>query len=232
VQEVNRLKSEFVETVSHELRTPLTFIRAYVELMLEGNLGEIAPAVKEKLKLISQKTYAVIRLVEDIVSLQKAESGYLTFVIISPEELINYAVQSASASAAEFGLKIISEVSPNLPVIRADIDRISQVFDNLTGNAIKFSRPDGEIKIRAVLDLNMIKFSVQDHGTGIPPDELNRVFERFYQVKRSGSSQDRYKGSGLGLAIVKQIVEAHAGKVGVESELGQGSTFYFWLPTL
>jgi K+-sensing histidine kinase KdpD len=229
VQEVNRLKSEFVETVSHELRTPLTFIRAYVELIIEGNLGEIAPTVQEKLQLLSQKTYAAIRLVEDIVSLQKVESGYLNLTEVPPLEIVNYTVQTATASAAEHNLKIAAKVAPNLPMIRVDIDRISQVFDNLVGNAIRYSRPGTEIKLQAELDEDKIKFSVQDQGPGIPADQLKKIFERFYQVQRQNNAGG-YKGSGLGLAIVKQIIEAHQGKLGVESSLGEGSTFYFWLP--
>ncbi len=229
IQEVNRLKSEFVEHVSHELRTPLTFIRAYVELILEGGLGEISRNVREKLDFISQKTYTVIRLVEDIVSLQKVESGYLTTTLVAPSELISQALQGAMASAAQHGLKIISESYPDLPEVQADIDRIGQVFDNLIGNAIKFSQPGSEIKLRAELDGNAIKFSVQDCGLGIPPEAVSRIFDKFYQVKRPRST-DRYKGSGLGLSIVKQIIEAHHGQVAVVSDLGKGSTFSFWLP--
>lgn len=229
VQEVNRLKSDFVEHVSHELRTPLTFIRAYVELILEGVLGEIPQGVREKLNFISQKTFAVIRLVEDIVSLQKLESGYLALTLVSPAELINQALQGAMASAAQHGLKIISESYPDLPAVQADIDRIGQVFDNLVGNAIKYSQTGSEIKLRAELDGEAIKFSVQDRGLGIPPEAVNKIFDKFYQVKRPHST-DRYKGSGLGLAIVKQIIEAHRGKVAVTSDLGKGSIFSFWLP--
>lgn len=229
IQDVNRLKSEFVEHVSHELRTPLTFMRAYVELILEGGLGEISQNVREKLNFISQKIYAVIRLVEDIVSLQKVESGYLTMTLINPSELVNQALQGATASAAQHDLKIISESYPDLPGVQADIDRIGQVFDNLIGNAIKFSQPGSEIKLSAELDGNAIKFSVQDCGPGIPPEAVSRIFDKFYQVKRPRST-DRYKGSGLGLSIVKQIVEAHHGQVAVVSDLGKGSTFFFWLP--
>jgi signal transduction histidine kinase len=109
-----------------------------------------------------------------------------------------------------------------------DTDRIGQVFDNLVGNAIKFSQPGSEIKLGAALEGDMVKFSVRDHGVGIPADALTKVFEKFYQVARPTSR--RYKGSGLGLAIVKQIVEAHQGRVHVESIPNQGSTFFFWLP--
>ncbi len=228
VQETNRLKSEFVQNVSHELRTPLTFVRAYLELILEGGLGEVSRAMREKLEFISQKTYAVIRLVEDIVSLQKVESGNLRLALISPNELMTQAIHGAAASAAESEIKIISDSEPDLPLLRVDVDRIGQVFDNLVGNAIKFSRLGSEIKISAELEGDTVKFSVQDHGVGIPPEALDKVFEKFYQVAHPNTR--RYKGSGLGLAIVKQIVEAHQGRVNVESTPNQGSTFFFWLP--
>lgn len=229
VQETNRLKSEFVQNVSHELRTPLTFIRAYIELILEGELGDLSPLMKEKLEFISQKTFSVIRLVEDIVSLQKVESGHLRFELINPDQLINQAVQSATATAAKFNINLVTATTADLPPLRVDVDRVGQVFDNLIGNAIKFSRPDSEIKIGAELEGETIKFSVQDYGAGIPSEAVNRVFEKFYQAGRPVGSR-QYKGSGLGLAIVKQIVEAHQGRVAVESQLNQGSTFYFWLP--
>lgn len=229
VQEANRLKSEFVQNVSHELRTPLTFIRAYIELILEGGLGEVSPIMREKLEFISQKTFAVIRLVEDIVSLQKVESGNLRFDLVSPQQLITQAIQGASASAAESHIKLVAEYAPDLPPLQVDVDRIGQIFDNLIGNAIKFSQMGSEIKIVAVLEGETIKFSVQDQGSGIPAEALPKIFDKFYQVGHPAGIR-RYKGSGLGLAIVKQIVEAHQGEVAVESQLNQGSTFSFWLP--
>ncbi|MBI1878863.1 MAG: GAF domain-containing protein [Chloroflexi bacterium] len=229
VQETNRLKSEFVQNVSHELRTPLTFVRAYLELILEGGLGEVPSAMQEKLELISQKTYAVIRLVEDIVSLQKVESGNLSFTPVTPKELMILAIQGATASADQSEIKLITESAPDLPLVQVDIDRIGQVFDNLIGNAIKFSQPGSQIKIGAELDGDAIKFSVQDQGAGIPPEALNKVFDKFYQAARPSGAR-RYKGSGLGLAIVKQIIEAHQGQISVESKLNQGTTFFFWLP--
>jgi GAF domain-containing protein len=123
VQDTNRLKSEFVQTVSHELRTPLTFVRAYLELILEGGLGEVSPLMQEKLEFISQKTYAVIRLVEDIVSLQKVESGTLSFTPITPKELMNLAIQGATASAAESEIKLVVESEPDLPLVQTESDR-------------------------------------------------------------------------------------------------------------
>jgi GAF domain-containing protein len=227
VEDANRLKSEFVQNVSHELRTPLTFIKAYVELILEGSLGKIPRKVRAKLQVISQKADAVTRLVEDIVSLQRIEAGTLRLEAIGIHELITRAQELASASAAEHNIEIVSNSRPDLPKVWVDVDRMGQVFDNLVGNALKFSPVGSKINISAELDDGKVKFSVQDYGIGIPPDKLDKVFERFYQV--DGSTTRRHGGAGLGLTIVKQIIEAHGGYITVESELDKGTTFSFWL---
>ncbi len=229
VQEANRLKAEFVQQVSHELRTPLTFIRAYLDLILEGSLGEINEALKAKVQLLAQKSHSIIRLVEDLVSLEKMELANLQYQNTTPDDLINQAILVASAGVAEYGLQLVADTAPNLPPLRVDVDRIGQVFDNLIGNALKFSPAGSTITLKAKLDETLIKFSVQDQGAGIPAESLPRIFERFYQAGRPANTQ-RYKGSGLGLAIVKQIIEAHGGRVALESEFGRGSTFSFWLP--
>jgi signal transduction histidine kinase len=228
VQEANRLRAEFVQNVSHELRTPLTFVVAYIELIREGSLGQVPPEVRDKLDIISQKTRAITRLVEDVMSLQKVEAGNLKFELVSPYELVTSAGYGAIASAAEHNIEIISNSSPDLPAVRVDVDRIGQVFDNLVGNALKFSPNGSKINIAAEQADDFIKFSVQDYGIGIPVDKLDKVFERFYQV--DGSTTRRYRGAGLGLAIVKQIIEAHGGRVMVESELNKSTTFSFFLP--
>lgn len=228
VEEAHQLKTEFVENVSHELRIPLTFINAYVALILEGSLGEIAPTVREKLEVISQKTEAIIHLVEDLVSLQKIEAGHLNLEFISAHELITQVSEVAKASAAEHNITIVVNSSPDLPRLRVDVYRLGQVFDNLVGNALKFSPAGGKIIITARAAGNRVNFSVQDYGIGIPADKLKKVFDRFYQIDNAAMRQ--YGGAGLGLTIVKQIVEAHGGQIAVVSEVNKGTTFSFWLP--
>jgi signal transduction histidine kinase len=137
-------------------------------------------------------------------------------------------VQWATASAAEHNVEIIANSSPSLPNIRVDIDRLGQVFDNLVGNALKFSPTGGKIYITAKQECNQIEFSVKDTGVGIPPEKLDKIFERFYQINRDTFQE--YSGAGLGLTIVKQIIEAHQGHISVESQPNQGTTFSFWLP--
>ncbi len=228
VAEANRLKSEFVQNISHELRTPLTFILSYVELILEGTLGDIPPVIREKLEIVSQKSQVTTRLVNDIISLQKIEAGNLQLSLMSPAELVERATHGAVANASEYGIDIVSTYEPDLPPVQVDVDRIGQVFDNLVTNALKFSPADSVIRINAAATGEHIVFSVQDQGIGIPADKLDKVFDRFYQV--DGSTTRRYGGAGLGLAIIKQIVEVHNGEIKVDSTVGEGTTFTFWLP--
>ncbi len=228
VAEANRLKSEFVQNVSHELRTPLTFILSYIELMLEGVLGDIPDTIHEKLVIVAQKTQTITRLVEDIISLQKVETGNLQRQLVSPHEIITRATHGAVARAEQYGITITSSSSSKLPTVYIDIDRISQVFDNLVANALKFSQSGSVIQITAEQDKEMIKFSVKDQGIGIPEDKLGKIFDRFYQV--DGSTTRRYSGAGLGLAIIKQIIEVHGGRITVSSVVEEGTTFTFWLP--
>ncbi|MCB0155203.1 MAG: GAF domain-containing protein, partial [Anaerolineae bacterium] len=226
--EANQLKSEFVQNVSHELRTPLTFIISYIELMLEGSLGEIPPLIRDKLEIVSQKTQTIVRLVEDIISLQKIEAGNLQLKLVSPREVITRAMRGAVANADQVGITISSRIAPKLPKLYIDIDRIEQVFDNLVANALKFSPSGSTIHLAAELEEDRVKFSIRDEGIGIPAHKLDKIFDRFYQV--DGSTTRRYSGAGLGLAIIKQIIEVHGGRIIVESVVNQGTTFTFWLP--
>ncbi|RPJ55043.1 MAG: GAF domain-containing protein, partial [Dehalococcoidia bacterium] len=227
VEEAHRLKTEFVENVSHELRTPLTFIKAYGALILEGSLGEVSSTVKERLEIIFQKVEAIIRLVEDLVYLQKIEAGKLRLEMITAHELIIRVSEAARASAAERNIEIVVNSAPTLPRVRVDADRMGQVFDNLVGNALKFSATGSKIVITAAADGDKIKFLVQDYGLGIPADKLDKIFDRFYQVDNAATR--RHGGAGLGLTIVKQIIEAHGGYITVASEVNKGTTFSFWL---
>ena len=137
-------------------------------------------------------------------------------------------MQAAKASAAETGITLREEIPDDLPPILADRQRLAQVFDNLLGNAIKFSRTGDSVTVRMMREDASVRTEVEDTGIGIPVDKLSHIFDRFYQV--DGTTTRRFGGTGLGLAITKQIVEAHGGQVGVESEPGKGSIFYFTIP--
>jgi PAS domain S-box-containing protein len=228
LKQADQLKDEFVQNVSHELRTPLTFIRSYVDLMLEGMLGPITDQQREALGVVANRTEGIIRLVSDILSLKRMEMANLELTTTSLAEIARMSARGAEVTAEEAGLRIVLDVPDDIPLVRADPQRIYQVFDNLLGNAIKFSRPGGTITVRLRRQDGFVRTEIIDQGIGIPANQLDRIWERFYQV--DSATTRRYGGAGLGLAIVKRIVEAHGGAVGVTSEEGKGSTFFFTLP--
>ncbi len=228
LQEADRLKDEIVQNVSHELRTPLTFIKGYVDLLLDGSMGPLTEAQREAVEIIAEKTNLLTRLVSDIVTLQRIERGTLSCEAVDIVALARVAVQSFQLTVTQPGLEITMEDPGGPLMVWGDRERLSQVLDNLLHNAVKFSPSGGRITVRIADHGDHVLVSVQDTGIGIPPDKLDRIFDRFYQV--DGSTKRRFGGMGLGLAIVKRIVEAHGGRVWAESELGKGSTFYFTIP--
>ncbi len=228
LREADRLKDELVQNISHELRTPLTFVKGYVELLLAGDAGPLTEEQKEQLQIVAEKTNVVTRLVSDIIFLQQMDRAPAKKVPVSLVKLARRALRGCAATAESAGLILVDNIPDDLPLVAGDEGWLLQVFDNLLGNAIKFSPDGGRITV-TVEDVGpMERVSVADQGIGIPKDQQERIFERFYQV--DGSAKRRFGGVGLGLAIVKRIVETHGGKVWVESEEGKGSTFYFTIP--
>ncbi len=229
MQEIDQLKDELVQNVSHELRTPLTFIKGYVELLLETDMGPLTTGQRDSLKIVADKTNALSRLVSDIIYLQQIERESLQLSRQDMCQMSRLALQSCEIAATNAGISLQLDAPDELRPILVDRDRINQVFDNLLGNAIKFSQRGGTITIHVEALQDMVQLTVADTGVGIPADKLEKVFDRFYQV--DGSATRRFGGAGLGLAIVRRIIEAHGGRIWVESELGQGSSFKFTLPT-
>lgn len=230
LQALNRLQSEFVQNVSHELRTPLTFIKGYIDLFVEGAFGELNDEMRQRLNIVARRTNAVTRLVEDMLLLQQMEVGHFKFNWFDLGEVVQLAAQAADVTAVQNKVQISTRVPDGLPHVWGDAGRVGQVFDNLIGNAIKFSPEGGAITIAVdLIENDLVRVSLRDTGIGIPPEKLDKIFDRFYQV--DGSTTRRYGGTGLGLAIVRQIVEAHGGTISVASEVNRGSTFTFTLPT-
>ncbi|HJW84718.1 MAG TPA: GAF domain-containing protein [Anaerolineae bacterium] len=237
LQESDRLKDELVQNVSHELRTPLTFIKGYVELLLEEDMGPLTERQRESLSIVAEKTNSVTRLVSDIIFLEQIERESLQLRTFNLADLARAALQGCEVIAVAAGIRLRLEAEPGLPPLPGDRDRIMQVFDNLLANAIKFSPRGGTITVRlqdglAVGQADAILTSVSDTGIGIPPQQIKRIFERFYQV--DGSATRHFGGAGVGLAIVRRIVEAHGGTIWAESDgvPGRGSTFFFTLPKI
>ena len=228
LQEISKLKIEFVQDISHELRVPLTFIRGYVDLLREGAFGEVSPEQIEPLDIIANRTERINRLVSDMLTLQRLESEGLELVQVNLAEIVFVAIEDARAAARRAGLVIREEIPENLSPLLGGPDQLSRVFDNLLINAIKFSPDGGTVTVRIREEPGQVNVYVSDTGIGIPADKLDRLFDRFY---RASESEDKpIAGTGLGLSIVKAIVEAHGGQVAVESQEGQGSTFSFSLP--
>jgi len=228
LKELDRMKSQFVQNISHELRTPLTFIKGYADLLAEEAMGKLSEQQKRSVDIIAQKTDAITRLVNDIITLQEIETMPIHKDVASLGDILGMVVDTARATASSRGLELRTQVPSTRMWIMADDDRLIQVFDNLLGNAIKFTASGGAITVSAQDDGDYWRVSVQDTGIGIPTDKLDKIFERFYQV--DGSTTRRFGGTGLGLAIAKEIVLNHDGKIWAESSVGQGSTFHVALP--
>jgi signal transduction histidine kinase len=227
---LDRLQKELVQNVSHELRTPLTFIKGYVELMLEEAMGELSELQRNSLHIVARRTDAMTRLINNLLSLQQVEMESLRPTLVSLAEVTTRALESAEAAATKADIVLKAEIPETLPPVWADRNYLEQVFDNILGNAIKFSPDGGEITVCIREEGEYLRIAISDTGIGIPNDQLEKIFERFYQV--DGSPTRRFGGTGLGLALVKKAIEAHGGRIWAESQLGQGSTFFFTLPVL
>ncbi|MEA2604260.1 MAG: hypothetical protein QOF89_5252 [Acidobacteriota bacterium] len=229
-REVDRLKSEFVSTVSHELRTPLTSIRGSLGLLAAGVLGDLPPQVRDLLRLAERNVVRLTALINDILDFERLDSGGLEIqsTDLDLQPLFEQSLESVRPVADEQQIALIS--SPTELRVRADGARIVQLLVNLVSNAIKFSPPGREIRVWAEEeDDAWVRTFVKDRGQGIPASYHQRIFERFVHVE-TADKRDK-GGTGLGLAICKAIVEQHGGRIGVDSEPGVGSTFWFDLPS-
>ncbi len=227
-REVERLKKEFVSTVSHELRTPLTSIRGSLGLLASGVLGELAADAQEVVSIAERNALRLIGLINDILDLEGLETGKME---LRPRDeaaaaLIARACESVHGLAVKLGVGL--DARPTPARVWADGDRLVQVLVNLLSNAVKFSTPGGSVTVEAEEQGEWVTFRVTDRGRGIPRSHLDAIFERFRQVEASDAREKG--GTGLGLPICRSIVERHGGTIGVDSEEGVGSTFWFRLP--
>ena len=228
-QEIDRLKSEFISNTSHELRTPLQSIMGFTKLMLQGKVPD-SETQNEFLGIIDKQSVRLADLINDLLDVSRIESGRFTVQkqLLSICDVLQGVAKELDSIAHEKGVVIVRDVPSAIPELEADEKRIRQVVINLLGNAIKFSNENSEIVIRVEVSDDNVLISISDQGTGIPPEAIPHLFDRFYQV--DGSMTRTSGGSGLGLYISAQIVEAHGGRIWAESEMGKGSTFSFTLP--
>jgi signal transduction histidine kinase len=227
---LERLKDEFVSTVSHELRTPLTSISASLGL-LAGNVAGILPEPARRLLGIAHtNSQRLVRLVNDILDIEKLESGHVVFDLrrIDVGSLVERTIDANRGFAEDHNVRIRFEGSSTVAEVRADADRLAQVITNLLSNAVKFSPADNEVVVTVGHASDFVRISVRDHGPGIHPGFESRIFERFAQADATNTR--RKGGTGLGLSIVKQIVDRLGGEVGFIDAAGGGTIFHVDLP--
>ena len=227
VRRLETVRRDFISNISHELRTPLASLKALVETLRGGALDD-PPAAQRFLYHMETEVDALAHMVSELMELSRIESGQVPLKLksASPRKLLAKAQERLSVQAERSKLTISLDCPPKLPRVRVDKPRLGQVLMNLLHNAIKFTSPGGSITLSARAQENAILFCVQDTGQGIPADDLPRVFERFYKTDPARSTG----GTGLGLAVARHLVEAHEGRIWVESVEGEGSAFCFTIP--
>ena len=230
MRELNELKSNFVSTVSHELRTPLTSIKAYVETLLESVGAKNETMQREFLTIIHEETERLARLIDAVLDLSQLESGTFRLKkdVFDIGQIVKDVVNILRPLADKKKLELDADVPESSLLLEADKDLVKQVIVNLVGNAIKFTPEGGRVSLVARPEGAMVKLIVQDSGVGIPKEQMEKIFDRFYQV--DGSAAREYGGAGLGLTICKSIMEWHGGSIDVESEKGRGSKFITLFP--
>jgi signal transduction histidine kinase len=228
VSELSQLKSNFISNISHELRTPLTHVKGYIELMITESLGNITEEQKHALQVSQQSTNRLENLIEDLIMVSLASRGELSIKQeqMDIQRIANLAVKTFIGKASERGVNLHAVIDDDVPPVQADSQKTAWVLQQLIDNGIKFTASGGSVVVSVKREgENLVIISVTDTGIGIPPSQLNDVFEPFHQL--DGSSTRRYGGTGLGLSLVRQIIEAHGSMLDVQSVEGRGSTFKF-----
>jgi signal transduction histidine kinase len=224
-RELARMQDEFISTISHELRTPLGFIKGYVTTLMRDDAEWDQEKRAEFLQIIDDEADRLTELIDNLLDSSRLETGILSMTI-EPTKIAPVVRDSINRiQGVHQAMKIASELNPDLPIVAIDSTRIAQVLNNMLSNAHKYA-PGSDVVIRCQPQENMILVEVKDHGPGIPPEHLPHLFERFYRVPSNITA----RGTGLGLYICRKIVEAHGGEIGVMSELGVGTRFYFTIP--
>ena len=227
-RKLEQIRQDFLANISHELRTPLTAMQGFLEALLDDLIDE--GSRKKYYEIIYNETLHMNRLVDDILDLVRLENKeiQLSRHPLDVSSFIQKIQFKFSQEAQEQNTEIVTEVAENLPKVYADPDRLEQILNNVVKNAVKFTQ-DGTIKISAKEDGEYILITIADTGIGIPAEDLDLIWNRFYKVDRLRFRKD--KGTGLGLAIVKELVELHEGKIEVQSEVDSGTVFHIWLPS-
>ena len=234
LKRLDQLKSSFISSVSHELRTPLTVIKEFISLILEGHVGSLSEDQREYLGIANKNIIRLTNLIETLLDFSRIESGKGLKLKFEPSrlmEVVEDAVMTFSQQVEEKRITLENRVDPDIPIVLIDRNRMVEIFINLIGNGIKFTPPGGKITIdsRGLTEKrDYLKIVVTDTGVGISPEDLPKIFDRFYQGGRTQTGI--MTGTGLGLAITKEIIEGHQGSIQAESKFGSGASFVFTLP--
>ena len=230
VEEYSKFVRDFVAAASHELRTPLTSIMGYLEVVLESEEDGLGASQRRDLDIVYRNSQRLLSLVADLLTVNKIESGSLSLELQAtrPSDLLETVAEAYRPVCEEKTLELVVDEAGDIPIVIVDRFRMHQVLGNLVGNAVKFTPPGGQVRISAVAVDGNVELRVADTGMGIAPEELPKIFDRFF---RSSSSQKMaLPGTGLGLAIAKAMVEGQGGRLSVMSRREQGSTFTIAFP--
>jgi len=236
LRRLRRIREEFLDNLSHELRTPLTNIRLLTETMERDLAQADAPRhIRDGIEKIDVESGHLVLMVTEILDLARLEDGPIRLVLADADlgVVATQAIERLEVFAAHSGVSLVSGLPADLPRVRGDEERLTQLLVNLLHNAVKFSMPGGEVTVTGSPRSGEVILSIADHGIGIEPEEQELIFERFYKADRArarGVGGTGVGGTGLGLPIARHIAEAHGGRIWVESELGRGSTFSVALP--
>ncbi|MBI3550494.1 MAG: PAS domain-containing protein [Elusimicrobia bacterium] len=227
LQEAAQIKADFAAMVSHELRTPLTAIKLVIDMIVDRTLGPVNEEQNSALVTAQRSIDRLSRLINETLDFQKLESGKMEFRVSEADvnRLVQEVVISFEPVAKGRSITLLTNVAKDLPKVRCDKDKITQVVTNLLSNALKFTA--GPITVSTAMDGSDVRVSVKDSGPGVSPEDQTRLFQSFVQLEGTRSIQG---GTGLGLAISKKIIERHDGKIGIQSKVGDGATFFFTLP--
>jgi signal transduction histidine kinase len=229
-REVDRMKTEFVSLASHELRTPLTAIKGFTEMVLDGDAGEINGEVAEYLGIVDSNAERLMALVNDLLDLSRIESGRIQLKSepVDLDAVVRDVVITMQQKIQEKGQTLEVRVDPAAVDAVGDRDKLVQVLTNYVSNAHKYTQEGGAIRLDVTRRGDHAYVAVADNGHGIAPEDQQRLFTRFYRVDNAMTKE--VGGTGLGLSIVKQLIELQGGQVGLQSALGEGSTFWFTVP--
>lgn len=229
LKKLEKMRVDFVANVTHELKTPLTAILGFIETLQEGAIEDKQTAQKF-LDVIGRQATRLNRLIDDLLEISNIELGEMKFYFegVSVADSIATALSMVEHKAREKGVDVKKDIPENLPLLRADRDRLVQIFLNILDNAVKFNNPGGQVKVSAFEKEGDVEVRISDTGIGIPQSEISRLGERFYRVDKARSRE--MGGTGLGLSIVKHLLMAHGGRMEIESQLGHGTTVKLCFP--